>query len=60
MAGNVEATISESVKGIPDGTMYQIVVENTTTPLIPSNTINATTVIEYLAIKNPNEITIKN
>lgn len=42
--GNVMATITEDVKGLPDGTKYQIVIENVTTPLITQNSINTTSV----------------
>lgn len=44
ISGNVMATITEDVKGLPDGTKYQIVIENVTTPLITQNSINTTSV----------------
>lgn len=38
--GNVLANVTELVKGIPDGKMIQLVIENLTTPLINTSLIS--------------------
>jgi hypothetical protein len=47
VTGNVLADVTEIVKGIPDGKMIQLMIENASTPMINLTQLSATNVRLY-------------
>ena len=47
VTGDALADVNEIVKGVPDGKMIQLMIENASTPMIDLTELNATNVRIY-------------
>lgn len=45
IVGSARGNVTEEIKGIPDGTMIQVQIENATSPLINANSVDVDKVI---------------